>query len=268
MTHLKPAKLALALAAAALAFLAAAPPALAIKGGSNSIDPSGLRRHVVQIKGPGGTQCSGTVIGRRLILTAAHCFMAGRGDYVIRALDPNFRFRYANATQVALHPGFDVSALGTNAPLNDIALLRSDRDFPAWLEPVPVTAGLANGGEFMDVVVAGFGMNRDHVVSSAGRLREMRFAMLDQMMDSSKLLFLLDRSTRSKNRRAAICRGDSGGPVFRREGSHYVLVGVVSAVIAGRDRDCGTVTAVTAVSAYRSFLKDMAVKAGTTVTFE
>jgi hypothetical protein len=258
----------LALAAALSLTLMASLPASAIKGGVSSVDPAGLRRYVVQIKGPGGTQCSGTIVAKRLVLTAAHCFLAGHGDYLIRGLDPHFRFRFANAVQVALHPDFDVAALGTDAPLNDIALLKADRDFPAWLQPAPLASGLANGGEFVDVTVAGFGMNRDHVVSSAGRLREMRFAMLDQMIDSSKLLFLLDRSTRSKNRRAAICRGDSGGPVFRREGSHYVLVGVVSAVIAGRDRDCGTVTAVTAVSAYRSFLKDMAVKAGTTVTFE
>ena len=32
-----------------------ASPALAIKGGSNSVDPGGMRSHVVQIKGPGGT---------------------------------------------------------------------------------------------------------------------------------------------------------------------------------------------------------------------
>ena len=247
---------------------AALGPALAIKGGTSSVDPAGMRRHVVQIKGPGGTQCSGTVIAKRLVLTAAHCFMAGRGDYVIRALDPRFHFRFANALQVALHPDFDVTALGTNAPLNDIALLRSDRDFPAWLEPVPLAAKLPNDGEFIDVTVAGFGMNRDHVVASAGTLREMRFAMLDQIVDRSKLLFLIDRSAHAKSRRAGVCRGDSGGPVFRVDETRLVLVGVVSAVIAGNDRDCGTVTAVTAVSAYRSFLQDMAKRAGTTITFQ
>lgn len=246
----------------------AASPAFAIKGGSNSVDPSGMRSHVVQIKGPGGTQCSGTVIAKRLVLTAAHCFMAGRGDYTIRALDPRFRFRFANAVQVALHPDFDVAALGTNAPLNDIALLRSDRDFPAWLEPVPLASSLPNDGEFVDVMVAGFGMNRDHVVSSAGKLREMRFAMLDQIVDRSKLLFLIDRRAQAKIHRAGVCRGDLGGPVFQQRVSGYVLVGVVSAVIAGRDRDCGAVTAVTAVSAYRSFLEGMASKAGTTIKFQ
>src|SRR3954454_24520160 len=112
-----------ALALAAL--LAATAPAMAIKGGATSHDPIGVRRHVVQIKGPSGTQCTGTVIASRLVLTAAHCFLAGAGDYTIRALDERFHFRFARATQVSVHPGFDVTALVTNAPLNDIALLRT-----------------------------------------------------------------------------------------------------------------------------------------------
>src|SRR5690349_22040598 len=96
-------RLGLGAAIAALSAVLLALPAAAIKGGHPSLDPSGLRRHVVQIKGPGGTQCTGTIVGPRLVLTAAHCFLAGRGDYTIRALDPQFRFRFANGVQVALH---------------------------------------------------------------------------------------------------------------------------------------------------------------------
>jgi hypothetical protein len=255
----------------ALAFIAlmATGPAHAIKNGTASSDPNGIRRHVVQIKGPNGTQCSGTVIAKRLILTAAHCFLAGHGNYVVRALDPRFRFRFAGATQVAIHPGFDVSALGTSGPLNDIALLRIDRDFPAWLVPARVegSRGLGSNG-FVDVVAAGYGMNRDKKVRSAGTLRETRFAMLNQVDDPSKLLFLIDRHGRTKQLSTGVCRGDSGGPVFRRTQHGYVLVGVISAVIAGRDTDCGAVTAVTATSAYRGFVQDMAKRAGTSVTFE
>src|ERR1700744_4202149 len=101
-------------AVAALATLfafALASPALAIKGGRVSSAPDGVRLHVVQIIGPGGSKCSGTVVSQRLVLTAAHCFLGGHGDYRIRALDPQFRFHYAEDTQVAIHPNFDVNAL-------------------------------------------------------------------------------------------------------------------------------------------------------------
>jgi hypothetical protein len=258
--------------AATIAGLVIATPALAIKGGVQSRDPNGVRQHVVQIKGPSGTQCSGTVVAPRLVLTAAHCFLAGRGDYVVRALDPSFRFRFAKATQVALHPDFDVSALGTDAPLNDMALLRVDRDFPPWLVPATLADGRGPAGrqraEFVDVLAAGFGMNRDRTVKSAGTLREMRFAMLDQVIDPAKLLFLVDRNGKTRSLRAGICRGDSGGPVFRRTANGFVVVGVISAVIAGRNTDCGAVTAVTAVSAYRGFIEGRASEAGTRVHFE
>jgi secreted trypsin-like serine protease len=257
--------IALALAAS----LAATAPAFAIKGGATSHDPVGIRQSVVQIKGPGGTQCTGTVIAKRLVLTAAHCFLAGRGDYKIRALNPKFRFRFAMATQVAVHPDFDVRALGTGAPLNDLALLRADRDFPDWLVPVALASSVPGDNQFVDVVAAGYGMNRDRRVASAGTLREMHFAMLDKVYDPSKQLFLIDREGKLKPRtaRTGVCRGDSGGPVFRRTASGTVLVGVISAVIAGRGYDCGAITAVTAVSAYRGFIQDMARKAGASVVF-
>ena len=237
-----------------------ASPAWAIKGGRAVHDPDGVRRHVVQIKGPGGTQCSGTVVGRRLILTAAHCFLAGPGNYVVRALDPDFRFRFAKATAVAIHPDFDVRALGTAAPLNDIALLRLDGNLPGWLEPVPLASDLPTREDFIDVLAAGFGMNHDRVVRSAGKLRETHFAMLDKVYQPANLLFLVDRE-RKRGARVGICRGDSGGPVLRPTRQGYVLVGVISAVIAGQGTDCGSITAVTAVAPYRSFLSSMARRA-------
>jgi secreted trypsin-like serine protease len=243
-------------------------PALAIKGGQTSRDSSGMRRVVVQIKGPAGTQCSGTIISRRLVLTAAHCFLAGRGEYRIRALDPTFRFRYSVADMVAIHPNFDVRALGTNTPLNDIALLRSSRDFPTWLNPVALAATTPGEGEFVDVLAAGYGMNRNHSVASAGTLRQQHFAMLDQINDPTRLLFLIDRKSTGKRVRHGICRGDSGGPVFRRSGDGYVLAGVISAVVAGDNIDCGAVTAVTPVSVYRGFIQDMAGRANSPVTFK
>lgn len=252
-----------------LTFLAVAlsSPAWAIKGGTASRDPGGLRRHVVQIRGPEGTQCTGTVIAEHLVITAAHCFLSGHGTYEIRALDPRFRFRIAVATQVAIHPDFDVRALGTNAPLNDIALLRVSGTFPPWLVPVALARSVPDDGTFVDVVAAGFGMSQDRQVRSAGTLRQMHFAMLERMDGPSKLLFLIDRSATKTTHRFGICRGDSGGPVFLKTASGPVLVGVISAVIAGRDSDCGSITAVTAVSAYRGFIQDLAGRANSPVTF-
>ena len=247
--------------------LAGLSPAFAIKGGEASRNAAGVRRAVVQIKGPGGTQCSGTIISRRLVLTAAHCFLGGRGEYRIRALDPQFHFRYSLADMVAIHPQFDVKALGTNAPLNDVALLRSSTDFPDWLNPVALAATTPDDGEFVDVLAAGYGMNRNHAVASAGTLRQQHFAMLDQINDPTRLLFLVDRKSTGKHVRNGICRGDSGGPVFRRSGDGYVLAGVISAVVAGENIDCGAITAVTPVSAYRSFIQDMAGRANSPVTF-
>ena len=146
---------------------------------------------------------------------------------------------------------------------------RVDHDFPDWLVPVPLASRIADDGSFVDVQVAGFGMSRDRVVSSAGKLRERRFDMLDQIDSKSHQLFLIDhKATRRTINNNGICRGDSGGPVFQRQGANYVLVGVISAVMGGKGRDCGTITAVTAVSAYRTFIETMADRAGSPVRFQ
>lgn len=247
--------------------LAGTSPALAIKGGVAARSIEGVRQSVVQIKGPGGTQCSGTVISPRLVLTAAHCFMAGPGLYRIRALDPKFRFRAVVADMVAIHPEFDVSALGTNAPLNDIALLRARQTFPDWLTPMALSAETPNDGEFVDVLAAGFGMSRNRSVATAGTLRQQRFQLLDQVHEPTRLMFLIDRGSTGKTLRRGICRGDSGGPVFRRQGERYILAGVISAVLAGDKADCGAVTAVTPIAQYRSFIRTMAARANSIVTF-
>jgi len=260
-------RLVLAVTATLLALLLAS-PALAIKGGRVSRAPDGVRSHVVQIIGPGGSKCSGTVVSARLVLTAAHCFLGGHGDYRIRALDPQFRFHSARGTQVAIHPDFDVNALGTNAAINDIALIRVDHDFPSWLVPVRLASGLANDGAFVDVLAAGYGMSRDRALGTAGTLRERHFDMLDELDNRSHLFFLIDhKATKRHANDNGICRGDSGGPVFLRDGKGYVMVGVISAVMGGKGRDCGAVTEVTAVSSYRYFIEHMADEAGSPVRF-
>ena len=54
-------------------------PAAAMVGGAPNADPA-IARHIALIVGSRGTSCTGAVIARDLVLTAAHCALPG-ADY-------------------------------------------------------------------------------------------------------------------------------------------------------------------------------------------
>ncbi len=248
-----------------LAVLLVSSPALAIRNGEVSRAQDGVRKHVVQIIGPSGTKCSGTAIARRLVVTAAHCFLAGPGTYRIRLLSPRFRFRVATAAQVAIHPGFDASAFDRELPLNDVAMLALADDLPDWIVPAPLSRSSLRSGSPELVLVAGYGMDRERAVGTAGTLRQARLST-DGGYDSQTRTFLLvDRRNRKPERLAGVCRGDSGGPVFRETAKGYELVGIISAVIAGDRADCGVVTTVIPVALHLDYITSTARQAGIAV---
>ena len=76
--------------AAGLAVLAGlSSPAWAVIQGQVSRDPNGTRSFVVRVESTDGEICSGTLIARDLVLTAAHCVMRPAGYRVI-SVDRSF----------------------------------------------------------------------------------------------------------------------------------------------------------------------------------
>ena len=75
-------------------------PAVAMVGGAPDAEPA-IARRIALIVGSRGTACTGVVIARDLVLTAAHCVLPG-ADYnsspTMRRSDPSFSIR-SRATQ-------------------------------------------------------------------------------------------------------------------------------------------------------------------------
>ena len=173
-----------ALIACTAALLAAAQAGAVVQGTSST-----LGSYTVRLVG--AYYCSGVVIARRAVVTAAHC---GRG---MRVVAGGRSYGIANVSRSAvLDDGRRVEVKG------DAAILHLSSPLPAVVVAAPVGEG--SGDSF---TIAGYGTTDERWRGSFGRLHEAHLVNAgDNVLVDPK---------RSGNISASACFGDSGGPVLR-----------------------------------------------------
>ncbi len=235
----------LAIAAVLLAALSA--PAAAVVRGQPTRDPDGLRAAVVRVENAQGELCSGALIAPDIVLTAAHCIVQ-RSRYRIVAQDRRFRARTIGVGEVVVHPAFVPGTTPRGQPGIDLALLRLEaplgRDFVPLNPAAAVPVGI---GE--PLVIAGFGVIAEGRDRSARVLRQADLVALGTLQVANRVLVGVDPERYAARTGAGACRGDSGGPILRREGEAYRLLGIVSwssgPFEEPRPGACGGFTAIT-----------------------
>lgn len=220
----------------------------AIIGGEASKSEFQKQNGIVQLiifTSQGEATCTGTLIARDIILTAAHCV---EGDELL-GVDVLFGLDDVNTSEEniigaksgAIHPDYfptdDVTEIW-----NDIALLKLEKDAPAdfQVSRIPLTSNEIHLDQKSKLTLSGFGITsaiinkigknskgKDIIIElpqeGGGSLREVHQIPVVGVSSDLKEITLDQRSLRGA------CHGDSGGPaLFLQDDGTYIQVGVTS----------------------------------------
>lgn len=236
-------------------------PALAVINGEVSRDPDGLRASVVRIESTQGEICTGTLIARDLVLTAAHCVMHPAG-YSIVAVDRNFRQRRILALAASMHPDFVPGTTPEEQPGTDLALIKLAEPLGADFQPLDPRGGSLSTGDAVDI--AGFGVVAENRRNTARTLRQAHLVSIGSLQVANTVQVVTDRRRMAETAGAGACLGDSGGPILRGGPGGYRIVGVVSWSSGAMRQDkrartaCGGFTAVTPTAEHAGWINSRA----------
>lgn len=228
-------------------------PAFAVVGGEPVGPNDPESRWTVRVEAGDGQLCTGVAIGRRLVLTAAHCVING-GSFRVAAGPPGARPQMIRVERIAAHDSFLPGRTPSTQPGVDLAVLRLARDLPAAIEPTR-PGGWMQAGE--RVTIAGFGLSEESRASSARRLRRAVLVSRGVFASANRVMVAVDPARQGAVAGVGACRGDSGGPIMRAGSGE--LIGLVSwssaPAVTRRRHVCGGFTAITPLAEHRDWIE-------------
>jgi len=230
-------------------------PAQALIGGQPA--PGNISAQTALIVSTRGASCTGAVLTRDLVLTAAHC-VAPKSDYAIVVFDVTGP-KIVPISRIELHPRFDPDHFRTRKPTPDLALVKISAPLPATFR----AARLARDGTAPragdSFTLAGYGVTAEGDGASAGKLNTLTLPAIGNTIDDTGVIMVRLAANGAKS--AGACTGDSGGPVYRGD----EVAAVIGWSTGKGGQGCGSVTGATLVAKQLDWIAKTAQQMGSSL---
>lgn len=201
-----------------------------------------------------GYICTGSLYGKNLIITAAHCLEGNVANLQVRfGVDMRAPLFIRKVLAGKRNPRFTGEKIVAN--MGDIALLKYEGTIPTeyGFRSVSFLNDYQVLGRGSDIIAAGYGIKGPTRGHGSGLLRQVTLEVKDPGHSGTEISV-------KQGLFRGVCNGDSGGPAFFKGGDGKLYIWGITSSGAGipKVRSCMFRSVFTRIDAYSNWIQDTA----------
>ncbi len=195
-------------------------------------------------------RCTGTLISKNLVLTAAHCVEGKQSKELVISFSTEVTTIFNPETMRKVKAIKAHDQYNNPSSYNDVALVVVEDVAPAVAHTISILEPEYNLAVGQSMLLAGFGVTNDSTGAGPTNLQQVR-VKLAKMLDT----ILVTNQTEG----GGACNGDSGGPAYLEKNNQLYVYGITRGPHEGAN-DCHHYGEYTYASKFKEFILRTAVE--------